>query len=380
MTGGAARSERTGLPFSSGPAISHMPQLDGLRAFGVAAVVIHHARVFPANDLALAGVKLFFAISGFLITSILLASRADAVTRGTTMVSAFKRFYMRRTLRIFPLYYFVIGVALAINLEPARESWIWLVTYTYNFYQLQLGWFVANFAHLWSLAVEEQFYLTWPWIILLTPRKWLVPAIVTAVLLAPVSRYLLYFSGTALATYLATPIYFDLLGLGALFALVMRGEASGLTWRALRIPLIALASLSLFLLVWGGAGVGQAFHYVLGDFFFACLCVWVVVSASRGIRGPLGRMLEFKPIAYVGQISYGIYVYHPLMPALGAWIGGMLGLQFPREGTWAGLVAMSALSLLVSAASFHLMERPIRDLANHRKVAAGAGKLVEAAP
>ena len=91
---------------------------------------------------------MFFVLSGFLITGILMDSKGKP--------GYFKNFYARRTLRIFPLYYFVIAVSFAVNLEPTREILFWLLTYTLNIYMANQGWFVDHFAHFWTLAVEEQ--------------------------------------------------------------------------------------------------------------------------------------------------------------------------------------------------------------------------------
>ena len=155
--------------------LQHMPQLDTLRAFAVTAVLVHHYFTWANWGLgATLGVKLFFILSGFLITGILLRSRDAATASGHKWSSLVGRFYVRRFLRIFPLYYFVVAVAATINLEPAREILPWLLTYTLNIYMANLGWFVANFAHFWTLAVEEQFYIFWPWIILFAPRNWLI--------------------------------------------------------------------------------------------------------------------------------------------------------------------------------------------------------------
>lgn len=158
-----------------------MPQLDALRAFAVFAVLVHH--FLPAELLTwqfaqlpwgFLGVRLFFVISGFLITGILLRARDEAAAAGVLPTTVLFNFYARRCLRIFPLYYFVVLSGLALNLPPMREEWIWLVSYTLNLRISALGWYPENISHFWSLAVEEQFYLLWPFVVLFAPKPLLM--------------------------------------------------------------------------------------------------------------------------------------------------------------------------------------------------------------
>jgi len=197
-----------------------MPQLDGLRAFAVAAVMVHHLldieSVRHVFSPGLLGVRLFFVLSGFLITGLLVEGR-DALDVGVAQgASVLRRFYVRRTLRIFPLYYLVLGIALVFGGEDTRVQLPSLATYTYNLWIAGLGWFPAHFAHFWSLCVEEQFYLLWPWIVLFAPRRHLVPITILMILLAPLYRALalsLEFNGVAF--FVMTPSSFDALGMGA---------------------------------------------------------------------------------------------------------------------------------------------------------------------
>ena len=201
---------------------AHMPQLDGLRACAVMAVMAYH--FLPAWNLnlgAILGVKLFFVLSGFLITGILLRSREAAENAGQSAGTTLRQFYIRRILRIFPLYYFVIGIALVLNLEPVREILPWLLTYTLNIHMANQGWFVDKFAHFWSLAIEEQFYLVWPWLILFAPKKLLLPVTIAFILTAPLYRaYEMLIGMHGLASFIFTPSCLDSLCMGALVAIL----------------------------------------------------------------------------------------------------------------------------------------------------------------
>src|SRR5260370_40893244 len=139
--------------------LAYMPQLDELRAFAVTAVIVHHFIPGGWAYGAAGGVRLFFTLSGCLIAGILLRSK-DAVEGGKqTRRSALGKFYARRFLRIFPLYYFVVACAFALNLEPVREIIGWLLTYTLNIRMARQGWVEAKFAPFLCLAVGEQFYI-----------------------------------------------------------------------------------------------------------------------------------------------------------------------------------------------------------------------------
>lgn len=185
-------------PHSVPTALTYMPQLDGLRAVAVGAVLVHHLlnkSLLPAPlahiPWGFAGVRLFFVLSGFLITGILLRARIDADRAGTSPLWVIRQFYARRFLRIFPLYYFVIFAGAIINLPPIREEFWWLVSYLFNFRIASLGWFPENVAHFWILAVEEQFYLFWPLLMLFAPRWSLLWLSLTMVAIGPVFRALI---------------------------------------------------------------------------------------------------------------------------------------------------------------------------------------------
>jgi len=147
---------------------SHMPQLDALRAFAVAGVAYFHwiPKKYHYSIPFWAGVPLFFVLSGFLISSILIQCRHYG-----DPWFAMRAFYARRFLRIFPLFYSIIVAAYVLNLAPMRETVLWHVSYLSNFYFFfHQGW-NGNVSHFWSLAVEEQFYLFWPAIVLFAPTQ-----------------------------------------------------------------------------------------------------------------------------------------------------------------------------------------------------------------
>ena len=364
------KNEMPGRSGSADGQLRHMPQLDGLRAFAVAAVMIHHFSPEGWDTGATWGVKLFFVLSGFLITSILIRSRNAVASTGGTVAGALRRFYARRCLRIFPLYYFVIAVGVILNLDYTREYLGWLLTYTLNIRMAEQGWFVDHFAHFWTLSIEEQFYFFWPWVVLLTPRKWLMPATLAMISMGPLYR--LYHvigwrffesEATVLRTYIFTLTCFDTLGMGALLAVLSHGVYTRqklrayLAWAVLPAGVGGLVVLNLI----RGYSAGRDFDLVLGDLFLALVFSWLIAAAATGFGGVLGTLLELQPLRYLGRISYGIYVYHPFMPTLLTFILVRFGWGSDIP-VWTKFVLATGMTFAVSSLSWHLMENPINNL------------------
>ena len=146
-----------------GEQLRHMPQLDGLRALAVLFVIYYHwvpVQYHGHLHWGSFGVQLFFVLSGYLITGILIKVR-DQAEKGLVL-GAIKAFYVRRSLRIFPVYYAVVIAITILGVYSARETFWYNVTYTTNIYLFINNTWTQNTAHFWSLAVEEQFYVVWP--------------------------------------------------------------------------------------------------------------------------------------------------------------------------------------------------------------------------
>ena len=229
---------------------AHIPALDGLRGIAILLVLAHHFTYYGgfrprllvdklfylATMAGWSGVDLFFVLSGFLITGILYD------TKGTECY--FRNFYIRRCLRIFPLYYgvlvlsFVVFPRVVIS-EPssassqsllADQSWYW--TYLINVKIALEGWPKVNFiAHFWSLAVEEQFYFVWPLLVFLWRRETLVKVCVACVVVALGLRIGFAFIGQDLPAYVLLPSRMDALAIGGLLALLARDPRGLSVWR-----------------------------------------------------------------------------------------------------------------------------------------------------
>ena len=348
-----------------------MPQLDGLRAIAVFAVILHHFlpfTPFPVRDfvdLGMLGVRLFFVLSGFLITGILLNCRRAIdldVERASLVV---RHFYIRRFLRIFPVYYLTLAVMALLNVPNVRDTFLWHVSYLSNVRFAAIGKFENSLAHLWSLAVEEQFYLIWPWLILFAPRRYLHGFLLATIAVAPAFRLLVYLSGgndVAAETLLFGCM--DSLGLGALLAYDGSAQAYAASQRRLRTlssrgGVLTLLVLGLFYSIGTWKAAAAPMLLLAVSLVFA----WVVHGAAQGFSGPVGRLLEAGAVVYVGKISYGIYIFHNFMPVLVPRLFARLGLAYPDPSEAARqFLTLLACTLVVATLSWHLFEAPINRL------------------
>jgi peptidoglycan/LPS O-acetylase OafA/YrhL len=326
-------------------------QLDSLRAFAILPVLYTHFWNVD-NWMGTAGVFLFFMLSGYLITGILLRNRGKP--------SALRSFYCRRALRIAPIYYVALILSWPIDPRGMRESFPWHALYLSNvWFTLKNGWSPWFTAHLWTLSVEEQFYLVWPLLILMLPWKAIRPAIWCAILLGISFQ----FGGAKLlginilGAGILTPAPLDKLGIGALLALAEAGLGfprllTNSGWAAL-VGVVAIEALPIN----RGSGWAPVLRTELLMLAFAAL----IAAASSGISGPVGVILNCRAVQYIGRISYGIYLFHLFVYGAVAAILGLIGHR-PLEHGPSTFVILSALSIGVAALSWHFFERPLNRL------------------
>lgn len=327
--------------------------LDGLRGISILAVIWHHTGGHLGGILAKGhlGVALFFAISGLLITTLLLREQ------DRTGTISLRGFYIRRTLRIFPLYYAVIAlyVLLVAGLErrtPAGADFFTnlpaYLTYTSNwFVDLSSGNRVI-FYFAWSLATEEQFYLLWPSVVRYARAWYLPPLVMTALLLLGESGRWAVEAGllsprpllVKVITSVATPIC-----LGCLAAYLLHRPAGfRVAWRLAGQPWSAPLAAALLLLTLAVDATPMA----LVALAMTCL----VVACSIRPDHPLRHLLENRAIRYVGTISYGMYLVHML--ALNA-----ARRLVPGAGVLAHFAVAALLTILMASISYRWFERPI---------------------
>ena len=351
----------------SSPDLSgHRPQLDSLRTFAVAGVMLAHfapGSVGAWANTGAAGVRLFFVLSGFLITGILLRARDRLGQTTSTAGNELRAFFLRRSLRIFPLYYAVIAIACLFAISDVRSHAGWLLTYTYNFRVWLTGVWNPLTAHFWTLAAEEQFYLLWPWLILFVPARWLpwvIGSFVPSALLfrcASDAGWL----GPRLGQYVLLPSNWDLLAAGGMLA--WWGHAEMLDRPVIRRWLAVAGWVGLAGLLWHNHIWRLAPHPPWPLWWEnttdALLFGVIVLACARGVGGSAGRVLSLPVLTYLGRISYGIYVYHNFMHDLGPRLSHRLfGIRY-FSTEWGHVAWLSACTLACAIASYHLFEQPI---------------------
>jgi peptidoglycan/LPS O-acetylase OafA/YrhL len=349
--------------------LRYMPALDGLRAAAVGAVLLYHGDVTWAAGGYL-GVDAFFVLSGFLITSLLLAE-----WQGTGDVDLL-HFWRRRARRLLPALFLVLGaVALfAATWAPAdvlsRLRWDGFATlgYVANWRFITSGGsYFAQFAspsplqHVWSLAIEEQFYLVWPPVLLVLMRvtRGSRPALLgITVGLAAASALLmaaLFAPGEDPSrVYYGTDTRAQSLLIGAALALVLETRRVGSTRTARTlVHTAALGAAALLLWAWARTPDDADWLYRGGLTATALLVAVVITSVTAATPGPLGRLLSLAPVRWIGLISYGLYLWHwPLYLVLSR---DRTGLDGP-----ALLAVRLTCTVAIAAASYYLVELPIR--------------------
>jgi peptidoglycan/LPS O-acetylase OafA/YrhL len=334
---------------------SRLPSLDGLRAMSIGLVLVAHLAHQPGliplptlvlDSLATLGVRVFFVISGFLITTLLLAEKDRSGS------ISLRSFYFRRTMRIFPPFYaYVAVIALAaaagwIHLHP--DDLLAAVTYTVNYHH-DRSWYVG---HAWSLAVEEQFYLLWPFVFsYLGARRAALVGLATIVVSPLLRVILLKFAPTFRVGIGETfPTVADAIATGCLLACYRERFATSRRWLThLQGPwgwALPVAGLVAAFSPWTTLGflAGQTISNI-----------GIAVLIERLVRFPtagVARLFNLRPVVYLGTLSYSLYLWQqPFMAPGAAWPG-----PFP----WNLLAAFAA-----ALGSFYLIERPALRLRAH---------------
>jgi peptidoglycan/LPS O-acetylase OafA/YrhL len=359
--------------------IQHFKSLDGIRGIAVSLVVLFHFGLFPAGWI---GVQVFFVLSGYLITGILLREKERPFSE------YIGRFYWRRSLRIFPLYFVFLAAVAAVYFMTGKPisfaiDWPFLTSYTTNFGRLREADIGRAMVHLWSLAVEEQFYLLWPFLVFFMPMTVFKRTALLIIALSPLVRLGLFinFQGHD-QEWIGRNIYclpisqFDAFAAGAAIS-IWRLESLPSAWKWFLgvAGLTALCGIgvlahehflyknaikwtlgySMFLLPAGGF----VWAYSLLNFLSAGIIICSMQRLSAF------RILEATPLVRLGQISYGVYVFHlPMLFALGT-------LDLSNGGLFASYLFGP---VLIAEISFRFLETPflrMKDRSVALRVASG---------
>lgn len=340
----------------------------------MAAVLAHHFW-FQDLELSTLGVRLFFVLSGYLLTRILLREREAAERQDMPQRLVLRDFYVRRILRIWPAYYFALVAAVVLGADSVARTFGWHAFFASNFlFFREQQWFPPVAAHLWTLSVEEQFYLVLPLVVLFVPRRFLAPILIACIAASIGFRMVIAATVTGSTDfYVVLPISeLDALCGGALLGLGQH-VAGPIAWKRL----LAWSLLPTAILYFGGWS--PAADFALGYPAYVATMIALVAGAAAGIGGWPGRVLSAGPIVYLGRISYGVYLYHLFVAAGCDKAAQMLGYAPLPDGPIRYLVLFSA-TIVVAAASWQWLERPALSLRRHFRRATIAQTLVPATP
>ena len=351
---------------------SYLPSLDGFRTIAVTLVFLFHFCrldfISMKFEIGWIGVQMFFVLSGFLITRILIDQKTNP------LAPFLKRFYLRRVLRIFPLYFgylLLLSIVYITFRQPddfSRYSFS-LFTYTYNFSILFRDWGIDRmFAHLWSLSVEEQFYILWPFVVYFLTERQLKIVVIGLLLGCPVLRWV---SGIILSGYWSDPelignaVYWmtfnhlDAFALGGglnLFAKnISKSDSTKLITVSGGICLVAglfnayllhnLVSSDLGYPIHSIANLQHVWSYSILNLFFAAVILRLVYFPVKILSGGI--------MVWLGKISYGIYLFHfPVLVAFDKLVGRSLGNELMS------LLLTYAVTVILAWVSYVLYESP----------------------
>ncbi len=317
---------------SSNPVESRVLALDGLRGLMTILVVVSHyfgeiAHGFKGLMFGWIAVDMFYVLSGYLIGRLILEKSHH--------VNFFKVFYLRRLCRTLPVYFFCVAAILITLSVVGRPEWTregvefpaWAyMTFTQNIWMAATDSVGQHWlAPTWTLALEEQFYLVAPALMLMTPRRWLVHALCGCIALGILSRAFVYqtdyFYGAAGATLLPTNA--DVLTFGILAAVLMKSTKIDWSKYDMTLRVLPVALLVLTILIKLVTGENSTAFQILGDFFVSGACAIFIMSLVRGV--PEAIRFRSPVLCFFGTTSYSVYLTH--LPILGVMHGLLLGAK-----------------------------------------------------
>jgi peptidoglycan/LPS O-acetylase OafA/YrhL len=359
----------------------HIPSLDGLRAVSVILVICNHMGVpFAPHG---RGVLTFFVLSGFLITWLMLkeSERYSGIS--------IRNFYVRRVLRIFPAFYVYLGLTLLVLalLQHMPSRWELLgyvcsVFYVGNYFFALYHRHYDFIHHTWALSIEEQFYLLWPWIFarFQFDLKRLTRLLVGGIVLIDVYRIVLFFKFHTSDAWLTLTFdsRLDHLLVGCLLAVLLKRGVLSQFWELMTSRL--WPSLVTFALIIGSIGLGfhygTSYKYAVGFVADPLLTAVLLIQVMVHSRSWMWGWLNWRVVRYLGQISYGMFLYH-------IFAYRMFVSIFGDSGVWIRVSATTLGAIVFGSVSFYVVERkflslksrflaPAKDMPRPRRESEGA--------
>lgn len=318
-------------------------------------------RIFPFE------IFLFFflVLTGYLITGSLLRERDRKEARGGSWkLESLKTYQFRRGLRILAPYYAAIALAWLVWAPDMHAAFGWYFFHLSNIHMATLENWPPGTNHFWSLSIQQQFYLIWPLLVWFVPARWLAPAILLFASIGPLTRhwgdfFLPWFSRPGILTW-AT---FDYFGIGGLLALAVH---RGMSLESPAIRWLAFAGLAGYVAIFGSHALGWQTYGLrpLQQTFLSVALCGFIAAGSAGFRGPFGRLLEKPALQRIGEVSYGVYLFHNLAPLVAGkilwflWFGWFDGVY----GEILRIPVFAAVTWGLALASWRWIEQPLQEV------------------
>ena len=357
---------------------SFYPLIEGFRGLAVLLVLISHWIVieyfpnFIFLNLGFLGVNFFFVLSGFLITEILIIEIYNKEKAGAII----KNFFAKRTLRIFPIYYLTIILLAVFNIGKSVELLPWTLTYSLNIGGNWFGAYDRIFMHIWSLCVEEQFYLIWPFVFLITKGSRYFRVIIGFIAVSILFKLIVFlnhspnYEGVIHSNLVAA---MDALAVGSLLA-YLKCFKQKIWLKFLDIPNYSIILLlGLFWSISYFSDHLQLLYHVMARFLGAIIGAIFILKAVKVSDQPLNKLLAFRPLKFLGKISYGVYLYHWIISSLlyGAFNKLWDGLNFEILGVFSivkyhrylgSFTMFFIITIIAAAVSYYVIEKPLLKL------------------
>lgn len=343
---------------------------DTIRALAVFFVIVEHwGPFFDPHSTSAAiksalvfngdfGVNLFFVLSGFLITSILLQQKEK--NTGGKELTIIKNFFVRRVLRIFPIYYLVIVICYLLHYDFVREHIWYFLTYTSNL----LPYYTNQpnvLSHTWTLAVEEQFYLIWPWLIIFINKKYLKYLFAVAIIIGVVSKYMAIYRYHHYFPVLVINC-FDSFGIGAAYAYIRQDRERLIRFsHSFKVVFPLLLFFAWKTAPFGGYPVCVMYTKILNSIIAVALIMFAEFNHVKWVKD---HILENRTLNFIGKISYGLYLYHYTFGSAFDELVIAFVQKYPSTPTlltnfYVVYCIKLALLVAISWLSFRLIEEPV---------------------
>ncbi|MEO5889389.1 MAG: acyltransferase [Ferruginibacter sp.] len=307
-------------PIDSKQILRYNPQIDGLRFCAVLFIVSYHwlTSVSSIQQSYFFGgmVNFFFVLSSYLITRILFSAREKSRIANIPSLKVIVVFLIRRTIRIFPAYYFFLLMVLLMPVigNQIKDSAGMYFAYLSNYAIFYSHSWPHVSSHLWTLAVEEQFYLIWPIVIIFVPRRHLLKTFLFIIIGSVILKAVYYYPAEVVPQDILTQFCVDAFAVGGILAYKYTAPEKERRLITKYFNIVFYAGIPLCIIII--LTKSYYFSFVINRLLFAVFSMKAIEGAVIGYKSYFGRFLERKWVLYLGRISYGIYLYHLLIPVV----------------------------------------------------------------